>query len=287
MAAERLNQRRLTASDALFGTLKYTALVLGAVLMLLPFVWMVIASLMAPTEIMARPLVWFPARPRFENYATLSQAISLGRMYLNSLIVASLTTIGILFTSSLAGYGFAKFQFPGRDILFVLVLATMMIPFFVVLVPVFYIVRQLGWVDSYAGLIIPNIVTAFGIFLMRQFMLGLPDELLDAARIDGASEWRIYWRIVLPLAAPALGALAILGFVYQWNSFLWPLVVIRSSALETIPLGLNSLRVYASSPQVINIQMAGATLAVLPVIAVFALLQRYFVQGIALSGMKG
>ncbi len=287
MAAERTTHLRLTPSDALLALLKYALLALGAGLMVLPFVWMIIASLMAPHEIMARPLVWLPERPRFENYVALSRAISLGRMYLNSLIVASLTTLGILLSSSLAGYGFAKFRFPGRDVLFVLVLATMMIPFFVVLVPVFYIVRQLGWVDSYAGLIVPNIVTAFGIFLMRQFMLGLPDELLDAARIDGAGELRIYWGIVLPLAGPALGALAILAFVYQWNSFLWPLVVIRSPDLATIPLGLNSLRVYASSPQVINLQMAGATLAVLPVIAVFALLQRYFVQGIALSGLKG
>ncbi len=267
--------------------LTYGGLAFGAIVMLLPFAWMIVASLMASREIMARPLVWFPATPQFVNYANLAKAIPLGRMYLNSLFVTITTTLGILFTSSLAGYGFAKFSFPGRDLLFLMVLATMMIPFFVVLIPVFYIVRQLGWIDSYAGLIVPNIVTAFGIFLMRQFMLGLPDELLDAARIDGASEIRIYWRIILPLAGPALGALAILGFVYQWNSFLWPLVIIRSPKLATVPIGLNSLRVYASSADVINLQMAGATLGVVPVILVFALLQRYFVQGIALTGLKG
>ena len=186
-----------------------------------------------------------------------------------------------------AAWALAKFQFPGREVLFLLVLATIMIPFFVFLIPVFYIVSQLDWVDTYQGLIVPNLVTAFGIFLMRQYMLSLPDELLDAARIDGASEFAIYWRIVLPLVGPALGALAILAFVYHWNAFLWPLVIIRSGDLATIPIGLNSLRVYASQPEVINLQMAGATVAIVPVLVVFAVLQRWFVQGIALTGLKG
>ncbi len=273
--------------EPLASAIKYAVLVFGAVLMLLPFEWMVVASLMAPNEIMARPLVWLPAVLEFHNYARLAEAIPLGRMYLNSLIVTTAITLGILVSSSLAGYGFAKFQFPGRDILFMMVLATIMIPFFVYLIPVFYVVSQLGWVDTYQGLIVPNIVTAFGIFLMRQYMLSLPDELLDASRIDGASEFAIYWRIVLPLVGPALGALAILAFVYQWNAFLWPLVIIRSGDLATIPIGLNSLRVYASQPEVINLQMAGATVAIIPVLAVFAIFQRWFVQGIALTGLKG
>ncbi len=190
-------------------------------------------------------------------------------------------------TSSLAGYGFAKFQFPGRDVLFLIVLATMMIPFFVVLIPIFYMVSKFGWVDSYPGLIVPNIATAFGIFLMRQYMLSLPDEVLDAARVDGASEFEIYWRIVLPLSTPVIGALGILAFVFQWNNFLWPLVVARTDTMWTVPVGLNSLRVYASSAQVINMQMAGATLGIIPLVIVFLALQRYFVRGIALTGMKG
>lgn len=271
----------------LMTALTYVLLGLGAVLMLLPFEWMVVASLMAPSEIMARPLVWFPATLQFDNYARLAHAIPLGRMYLNSLVVTAAITVGVLLTSSLAGYGFAKFQFPGRDVLFLLVLATMMIPFFVFLIPVFYLVSQLEWVDTYQGLIVPNIVTAFGIFLMRQYMFSLPDELLDAARIDGASELGIFWRIVLPLVGPALGALAILSFVHHWNAFLWPLVVLRSNDLATIPIGLNSLRVYASQPEVINLQMAGAAAAVIPVVGVFTIFQRWFVQGIALTGLKG
>lgn len=279
--------RRIAIDPVVTSGLKYLLLALGATIMLLPFAWMLLSSFMSAQEIIARPLTWFPAQLRIENYRGLSSAIPLGRMYLNSVIVTTLTTLGILLTSSLAGYGFAKFRFPGRDVLFVVVLATMMIPFFVVLIPIFYLISKLGWINSYAGLIVPNIVTAFGIFLMRQYMLSLPDEVLDAARVDGASEFEIYWRIVLPLSTPVLGALAILAFVYQWNNFLWPLVVARSSDMWTVPVGLNSLRVYASSTDVINMQMAGATLGVMPAIAVFLLLQRYFVRGIALTGMKG
>jgi multiple sugar transport system permease protein len=280
-------RRALRPGVVVLDTAKYAGLALGALFMLLPFAWMIVSSFMSAAEIMSRPIRWLPAELQLGNYEALAKAIPIGNMYTNSLIVTVSITLGVLFTSSLAGYGFAKFRFPGRDILFVLVLATMMIPFFVVLIPIFFLVRQLGWMDSYLGLIVPNVVTAFGIFLMRQYMLSLPDELLDAARIDGASELAIYWRIVLPLAGPALGALAILAFVYHWNSFLWPLVVIRSRDLETIPIGLNSLRVYASSPEVINLQMAGAALAIIPVVGVFAVLQRYFVRGIALTGIKG
>ncbi len=273
---------------ALLNSIKtYVLLSLGAVIMLMPFVWMVLASSMSPAEVIARPLTWLPSELRLENYRQLSNAIPLDRMYLNSLIVTTLTTLGILLFSSMAGYGFAKFQFPGRDALFLVVLATMMIPFFVTLIPVFYLVSRLGWLNTYQGLIVPNIVTGFGIFLVRQYMLSLPDEVLDAARIDGAREFEIYWRIALPLSTPVLGALGILAFVYQWNNFLWPLVVARSSDMWTVPVGLNSLRVYASSADVINLQMAGAALAILPAMIVFLLLQRYFVRGIAMTGMKG
>jgi multiple sugar transport system permease protein len=265
----------------------YALLSIGAVVMLMPFVWMLLASSMSPAEVIARPLTWFPSELRLENYRQLANAIPLERMYLNSLIVTTLTTLGILLSSSLAGYGFAKFEFPGRDALFLVVLATMMIPFFVTLIPVFYLVSRLGWLNTYQGLIVPNIVTGFGIFLVRQYMLSLPDEVLDAARIDGASEFEIFWRMALPLSTPVLGALGILAFVYQWNNFLWPLVVARSSSMWTVPVGLNSLRVYASSADVINLQMAGAALAILPAMIVFLVLQRYFVRGIALTGLKG
>lgn len=277
----------MTPATIAKSTAKYALLCLGALVMLLPFVWMLLSSSMSSQEIISRPLTWFPSAIRVENYQNLSKAIPLGRMYINSLVVTTCITLGVLLTSALAGYGFAKFDFPGRNVLFVLVLATMMIPFFVVMIPIFYLISKLGWINSYPGLIVPNIVTAFGIFLLRQYMLSLPDEVLDAARVDGASEWEIFWRIALPLSTPAIGALGILSFVYQWNNFLWPLIVARSSDMWTVPVGLNSLRVYASSAEVINLQMAGAALAIIPVMIVFLALQRYFVQGIALSGLKG
>jgi multiple sugar transport system permease protein len=282
-----MSDTRRHISRFLIGAATYGLLTVGAILMLLPFVWMILASFMTSEEVIARPLTWIPSSIQFESYRSLSDAIPLTRAYLNSAIVTSLTTAGILISSSLAGYGFAKFQFRGRDALFLMVLATLMIPFFVVLIPVFYLISKFGWIDTYAGLIVPNMVTGFGIFLMRQYMLSLPDEVLDAARIDGASEFEIYWRMVVPMSTPVIGSLGILAIVYQWNSFLWPLVVARSSNMWTVPVGLNSLRVYASGADVINMQMAGAALAVVPIIIVFLMLQRYFVQGIALTGMKG
>ncbi len=280
-------RRRLTVGEAAITALLYLITAAGAVIMLLPFYWMVASSLMTLPEIIARPPVWFPRVPQLHNYADLAAALPIDRIYINSLIVTISVTILVLFTSSLTGFGFAKYHFPGRDTLFLLVLATMMIPFFLLLIPVFFIVKELGWVDTYLGLIVPNAVTAYGIFLMRQFILGVPDELLDAARIDGSSEFGLYWRIVLPLSGPALAALTILAFLYHWNAFLWPLVVIRSQDLWTIPIGLNNLRLYASSTDTLDLQMAGATIAVVPVLIVFVALQRYFIQGITLSGLKG
>ncbi len=265
----------------------YALLAIGAVVMLIPFAWMIVASLMQPNEIIARPLSFLPENPSLDAYRGLRDAIPIYRMYANSMIVTFLVTVGILLTSSTAGYGFAKFRFPGRDALFLIVLATMMIPFFVVLIPIFWMIGQWGWINSYQGLIVPHIATAFGIFLMRQYMLSLPDEVLDAARVDGASEFEIYWRIVLPLCTPALGALTILAFVFQWNGFVWPLVVARSDDMWTVPVGLNALRTYASNAQVVNMQMAGATMGVVPLLIVFLALQRYFVRGIALTGVKG
>lgn len=279
--------RRPTPAGAVATALLYLAVTAGAVVMLLPFYWMVASSLMSLPEIIARPPVWFPQAPRFQNYADLARVLPIDRIYTNSVIVTVAITVLVLFTSSLTGFGFAKYSFAGRDTLFILILATMMIPFFLLLIPVFFIVKEVGWVDTYAGLIVPNAVTAYGIFLMRQFIVGVPDELLDAARIDGSSEFGLYWRIVVPLSGPALAALTILAFLYHWNAFLWPLIVIRSQGLWTIPIGLNSLRIYASSTDTLDLQMAGATVAVVPVIVVFVALQRYFIQGITLSGLKG
>lgn len=265
--------------------LKYLVLVGGAFIMVFPFVWMMIASLMTAGEIQLRPPVWLPSTPQFNNYAELVESIPIARLYFNSLFTSGIIVFGVLLSSSLAGFAFAKYRFPGRELLFYLILATMMIPFFVTLIPVFFIVRQLGWIDTYQGLVVPGLTSAYGIFLMRQFMITVPDEIIDAARIDGASELSIYWRIVLPLIKPALATLGTFVFIGAWNNFLWPLLVLNSRELMTLPLGINSLRsLYADNT---NLLMAGTAVSVLPMLFVFIYLQRYFIQGIALTGLKG
>jgi multiple sugar transport system permease protein len=267
--------------------LKYLALILLSLWMLLPFYWMISASLMTSKEIIQMPPPLIPSAPQWQNYSRVTEVVDLGRAYFNSILVTALTVVGILFTSSLAGFAFAKYQFPGRDVLFSMILATMMIPFFVILIPVFYVVKQFGWTNNYAGLIMPGLVSAYGIFMMRQFILTLPDELLDAARIDGANEFRIYWQIILPLTGPALATLGVFNMISVWNSFLWPLLVAQSPALYTVPLALNNLRTFGMEAQVLNLQMAGTVASVIPTLVVFIFLQRYFTQGIALTGLKG
>jgi len=277
---EEISRRRLLGS-----ALKYIVLAAGACIMVFPFIWMIIASLMTAGEIQLRPPVWLPASPQFSNYSELFQTIAMPRLYFNSLFTAAIIVGGVLLSSSLAGFAFAKYRFPGRELLFYIILATMMIPFFVTLIPVFFIVRQLGWIDSYQGLVVPGLTSAYGIFLMRQFIITLPDELIDAARIDGASELRIYWRIIIPLSKPALATLGTFTFIGAWNNFLWPLLVLNSRELMTLPLGINSMKsLYADNT---NLLMAGTAVSVLPMLVVFIFLQRYFIQGIALTGLKG
>jgi len=267
--------------------LKYAILIFGAILMVFPFAWMIDASLMTSSEIQRRPPTLYPAEIQWRNFTDLLDVLPFGRLYLNSLLVTIATVIGVLFTSSLAGFAFAKYQFPGREVLFYIILATMMIPFFVTLIPVFYIVRQLGWINTYQGLIFPSITSAYGIFLMRQFIFSVPDELLDAARIDGAPEPMIYWRIIIPLTRPALATLGTFTFIGSWNAFLWPLLVINSRDLYTVPLGLNTLRIFASEQRNLNLLMSGTVLSVVPTLILFIFLQRYFIQGITLTGLKG
>jgi multiple sugar transport system permease protein len=267
--------------------IKYGLLICGALVMVFPFLWMINASLMTAGEIQRQPPIWLPAEPQFSNYGRLSEVMPLARMYRNSFFVTGCTVLGVLLSSSLAGFAFAKYQFPGKNIFFYTILATMMIPFFVTLIPVFVIVRHLGWINSFAGMIVPGLSSAYGIFLMRQFIMGIPDELLDAARIDGASEPIIYGRIILPLVTPALATLGTFVFIGSWNNFLWPLLIAKKEELWTVPLGLNALRDFASADRNLDVLMAGTTLSVLPTLFLFIFLQRYFIRGIALTGLKG
>jgi len=254
--------------------------------MVMPLVWMLSTASKPIWETEAPELRLIPSQfLLFENLQAAFRRIDLGRYFLNSTIVAVARTAGHLLLCSLAGYSFAKYTYRGRDMLFMAVLSTLMIPFFVVLIPLFVVVRNLGWLNTYYALIVPGLVSPFGIFLMRQFIMGIPSELIDAARIDGASEPGIFVRIILPLTTPALSALAILTFLASWDDYVYPLTVISRKDLYTVPLGL----AWFSSQYLTiwNELMAAALVAMLPVFIVFLLFQRYFVQGVVLSGLKG
>jgi multiple sugar transport system permease protein len=255
--------------------------VLLGVMVVLPFLYMITTSLMDEFEVLRSPPALLPAHPRFGNYTAVLTALPFWRFFLNSGVVSVCVVAGQLVTSATAAYAFARLRFPGRDRVFLLFLSVLMIPAVVLLIPRFLIVNALGWVDSYAGLISTELVTVWGIFLLRQFFLTLPRELEDAARLDGAGEWQVFWKVVLPLSKPALATVAVFGFVDQWKSFLWPLVVTRSVRMQVVEVGISSFHgLYGSNWP---FQMAAAVIAVLPLAILFILTQRYFVRGIQLS----
>ena len=265
-----------------------TLMLLVTVASAFPLVWMVLSSLKTTAETMQVPPVWIPRSPNLEAYEKVSGVVNVGRSMWNSLVIASITTAGILLTSMMAGYAFAKYRFRGRGLLFSLLIATMFLPPIVTLIPLYRMIGSLGLSASLAGVIVPNLANAFGIFLMRQFISGVPDDLIDAARVDGASELLILFKIVMPSIAPAIAALALFAFVYHWNSYLWPLTVLQgSSDSYPIVISLSRLLSYNRGAMNTGLVMAGATLAVLPPLMLFVLLQRFFVDSIVGSGVKG
>lgn len=265
-----------------------TVLVACCVAVAFPLVWMVLSSVKTPAESMRTPPVWFPAEPSLAAYRTVADVVGVARSFRNSAIIAGVTTLGILVTSLMAGYVFAKYQFRGRNAIFALVVATMFLPPIVTLIPLYRMVGWMGFDGRLIGVIVPNLANAFGIFLMRQFIKGVPDELIEAARLDGASELRILFRVVAPTVTPALAALTLFAFVYHWNSYLWPLTVLQGNTDQyPIVLSLGRLLSYTRSAQNTNQVMAGAALAVLPPLVLFAVLQRYFVRTIARTGLSG
>jgi multiple sugar transport system permease protein len=262
----------------------WTVTLLMAGTMLVPFLWMVSTSLMGELEAYAYPPQLVPDDPRWDNYRGALTARPFGRYLLNSLVFAAGLVVGQLVTAATAGYAFARLEFGGRDRLFLLVLATMMVPGIVVLIPRFLFVNALGWVDTYAGLIGTELVSVWGIFLMRQYFRTVPRELEEAARVDGAGPWRIFWSVSLPLAKPALATLGLFAFIEAWKSLLWPLVVTRSDAMRTVEIGIASFHgLYVTNWPY---QMAAGVTAVVPIVLLFLLTQRYFVQGIQMTGFK-
>lgn len=271
------------------GRAALTALIIViAVVAAFPLVWMVLSSLKTPQESMQIPPVWLPGSPNLDAYAQVSDVVSLGRSFLNSALIALITTIAIVVTSLMAGYAFAKYEFRFREALFALLIATMFLPPIVTLIPLYRIVGYLGLNASLAGVVVPNLANAFGIFLMRQFIKGVPDELIEAARVDGASEFRIVFQIVAAAVLPAIAALTLFAFVYHWNSYLWPLTVLQGNTdAYPIVISLSRLLSYNRGAMNTGLVMAGATLAVLPPVILFVFLQRFFVDSVVASGVKG
>jgi multiple sugar transport system permease protein len=263
----------------------YVLFVAGSVAMLAPFLWMISTSLKDSGEVFAYPPVWLPEPPQWRNYLYVFELLPFGRYLVNTIVVATTVTFLEVLTSSLAAFAFARVDFPGRDRVFLLYLATLMIPGQVTIIPNFLVVSWLGWNNTYLALIIPAAFSAFGTFLLRQFFLSLPVELEQAARIDGCGYFGIYRHIILPLSGPALATLTIFVFMTQWNSFLWPLIVTNSENLRTLTVGLSYFRDEAASQ--FNYLMAGTVMNVIPILLVYVALQRYFVRGIALTGITG
>ncbi len=263
----------------------YTILLISALFMIVPFLWMLSTSLKADQYVLTMPPQFFPRPLTLHSYIRLAELFPIGRMFFNSLFVAILTTLGQLVICSMAAYAFARMRFKGSNALFLVYLATLMIPFQVTITPLFILMRYLGWINTYQGLILPGVFSAFGTFLLRQFFLTIPRELEEAAFIDGASHWTVYWRIILPLAKPALATLGVFSFMGSWNAFLWPLFVVRDLELMTLPVGLATLHGRWLTEW--NLVMAGTVITVLPMLAVYLLAQQYFVRGVVLSGIKG
>jgi multiple sugar transport system permease protein len=283
-------------------SLRYGLLALGALVMLLPFIDMVIGALRTPAERLARPPIYWPQTPQWENFVRAFTELPMLAWLVNSLLVTSAITVIQLGTSALAGFALAKYQFVGRDLVLRFVLVAQIFPFFLFIIPMFFILRYwplaggndwmgqggTGLLDGYAALILPFAVSWYGVFLMRQFMVTIPDELLDAARIDGASEFGLFWRIALPLAKPALVTLGLLVWIYHWNEVIWTMTVTRSAPeLQTVTVGIHLLRSEFFDERNQSLQQAALAVSVIPVILLFLGLQRFYVRGLTMGSLKG
>ena len=266
--------------------LTYIVLSLGAVIMVVPFVWMILTSLKPATELVQ--FAFLPKNPTLANYVEVLNSNSFGRWYFNSVLIAVISTATVAFFDTLVGYTLNKFEFPGKNLIFVGILATLMVPTEMLIIPWFNMSVQLGWNTGpaqYWGIVFPGVITAVGIFLMRQFFDGVPNELLDAARIDGMNEFGIFWRVAVPLVKPAIAALCIFNFIGNWNAYLWPLIIASTREFYTLPVGLSFFRGETSTEW--EKIMTGASLATIPLLIVFLIFQRQIIKGIAMTGLKG
>lgn len=273
----------MTRKNVLGNIISYGLLTLIGLIMVFPFLWMISTSLKTGTDIYNISLI--PKELNFSNYVRVFTTSNFGKWFLNSLVIAVITVGSVLFVDSLVGYTFAKLKFKGSKLIFVLLLSTMMVPTEMLIIPWFLMVNKFGWFNSYMSLLFPGLSTAFGIFMMRQFFMSIPDDLLDAGRIDGLSEFGVYWHVALPLVKPALSALGIFTFLGNWNAFLWPVIAVDDPEMYTLPVGLSLF-----SGEMYNqwdLIMTGATIATVPVLIVFFIFQKRIIEGIHLTGVKG
>lgn len=275
---------RLSAKWARRGWV-YAALVLAGAATILPFAWMLLGSFKTQGELLRRPVTWWPQDPTMDNYLRWFTELHIDRFFMNSLLVAVFTVLGNLLFCSMVGYALAKMDFAGKRFLFLAIMVTLMVPGVVTFVPLFVMVSKLGLVNTYPALILPFLVSPLGVFLMRQFMMDIPESLIEAARIDGAGELRTFTRIVMPLCGPPLATLGILTFLGSWNNFLWPLVAAQSEEKYTLPVAL-SLYSTGQNATDYGLLLAGAVLVIAPIVALFMALQRFFIQGVAATGIK-
>jgi multiple sugar transport system permease protein len=276
--------RRKSLTYVLKRALLYLTLIASSILMVVPFYWSVSSSLKLEQFVFANPPQWWPDPLTLQNYLSVFTKIHFYRYFINSVFVAVVTTLAHVFLDTLAAYAFAKLTFPGRDKIFFLMLLGLMIPFQVNLIPLYRIMAMLNWTNTYLALIVPNLTSILGIFMMRQFLITIPNDLLDAGRIDGCDEFGVFWRVALPLALPGIATLVILTFMGTWNDFLWPRIVTSSEALFTLPVGLAQLQMKNTSNEAQI--MAGTVLTALPMILVFLFMQRQFIEGMTAGAVK-
>ena len=290
-SAEVVQQRQGSGRPArhwLGVAIRHALLIAVSILFVTPFYWMLITSLKDPAAVFTTPIQWWPSPIVWENYVKAANYPSFPflRFMWNSFYYAGMVTLGTVLSCAAVGYGFARLRFPGRDVLFTITVATLMIPGIITFIPTFVIFKNLGWIGGYAPLIVPSFFgSAFFIFMMRQFFLGLPKELDDAARVDGASEFRIFWQIMLPLVRPALLVMAVFTFLWTWHEFFGPLVYLQDATKYPLSLGLFTFRARRTTDW--HLMMAGATMATAPLVIIFFVAQRYFLEGIKLTGIKG
>lgn len=285
--SEQKKHARNKLHSTAFNIIKWIANIIfgfGALLMIAPFIWMLLSAFKPTSEIVQSIPTMFPNNPTLENFQTVLGEYTFGRYLINSILVSSVISILIVFTSSILGYVFAKIRFRFRDFIFLIFIATMAVPFEIIAIPLFLEFKVIGGIDKLWALAVPFVIDIFGIFLFRQYILTIPDDYIDAARVDGLSEFGIYSKIILPLSRPAIAALAILSFLYHWDLVFWPLILINSNINKTVPLGIILLSTQWGA--IYDLTMAASTLTVLPVLIVFLIFRRQFIEGFVLSGLK-